>query len=44
MSSLYGITKEVKNQPKISIVLMKSDVRKGVYCNTKACFTGEDKQ
>jgi len=44
MSSHYGIIKEVKNQPKISIVLMKSDERKEVYRNTKACFTGEDTQ
>jgi len=36
MSSHYGIIKEVKNQPKLSTVAMKSDVRKGVYRNTKA--------
>jgi hypothetical protein len=44
MSSHYGIIDEVKNQPKVSMVPMKSDVRKGLYRNTKACFTGEDKQ
>jgi hypothetical protein len=44
MSSHYGIIKDVKNQPKLSIIPMKTDVRKGVYRNTKARLTGEDKQ